>query len=163
MMGVSGSGKSTVARLLAERLGWDFAEGDAMHPAANVEKMAAGVPLDDADRWPWLRVVADWISSHTSSGQPGVITCSALKRSYRDLLRGPDVVFVHLVGAADVLGHRMESRPGHFMPASLLESQLATLEPLGDDERHLLVDSGHTPDQEVDEIVDALGLVPSVV
>lgn len=160
MMGVSGSGKSTVAALLARRLGWDFEEGDSLHPEANVAKMAEGVPLDDSDRWPWLERVAGWIQAHTDAGRPGVITCSALKHSYRDLLRGSDVVFVHLITATNELAHRVEHRPGHYMPASLLDSQLATLEPLGDDERHLLVDAGHTPDEEVDEIVDRLGLVP---
>lgn len=158
IMGVSGSGKSTVAELVAARLGWDFQEGDALHPEANVDKMSQGVPLDDDDRWPWLEKVAEWIREHTRQGRPGVITCSALKKSYRDVLRGPDVVFVHLVSAPAVLGARMTHRPGHFMPTSLLDSQLATLEPLADDERRLVVDAGRAPEQEVDEIVDRLTL-----
>nr|WP_082764023.1 gluconokinase [Frondihabitans sp. PAMC 28766] len=157
-MGVSGSGKTTVAELLASRLGWDFAEGDRLHPEANVAKMAAGIPLDDADRWPWLDAIASWIRTHTDAGQPGVITCSALKRAYRDVLRGPNVVFVHLVAAADLLAVRVAQRPGHFMPASLLGSQLALLEPLGPDERQVVIDTGRPASVEVDEIVARLHL-----
>lgn len=158
VMGVSGVGKSTVAALLSKRLGWDFAEGDTMHPTANVEKMASGLPLDDSDRWPWLDIVADWIRVHTDAGQPGIITCSALKRVYRDVLRGPDVVFVHLAGPTELIGERIEARTDHFMPPALLRSQVATLEPLGSDERHLVIDAGRTPEAEVEQIIDALGL-----
>lgn len=158
IMGVSGSGKSTIAEALAAQLGWDFAEGDALHPESNVEKMAAGIPLDDADRWPWLEKVASWIRAHTDAGRPGIITCSALKRVYRDVLRGPDVVFVHLRGDAELIGERITHRTGHFMPSTLLASQLATLEPLGDDERHIVVDAGRGPDLEVAYIVDRLEL-----
>jgi gluconokinase len=160
IMGVSGVGKSTVAALLAEKLGWEFAEGDVMHPTANVEKMAAGHPLDDADRWPWLEIVASWIREHTESGRPGIITCSALKRSYRDVLRGPDVVFVHLAGPTELIGSRIAERQGHFMPPVLLDSQLATLEPLGADERHLVIDAGRSPEVEAAEILAELGLAP---
>lgn len=161
IMGVSGSGKSTVAEALAHELGWDFAEGDAMHPESNVAKMAAGIPLDDDDRWPWLEKVATWIREHAESGRPGIVTCSALKHVYRDVLRGPDVVFVHLRGEAELIGERISHRKGHFMPSTLLASQLATLEPLGDDERHIVVDAGRAPDVEVADIVERLGLVPS--
>jgi len=158
IMGVSGVGKSTVAALLAERLGWDFAEGDEMHPRANVAKMAAGHPLDDSDRWPWLATVASWIDDHTSAGRPGVVTCSALKRSYRDVLRGPHVVFVHLAGPTALIGSRIAGRQGHFMPPALLDSQLATLEPLGDDEAHIVVDAGNDVALEVEQIIQRLSL-----
>ncbi|MFJ4219132.1 gluconokinase [Curtobacterium luteum] len=159
-MGVSGSGKSTVAATVAERLGWDFAEGDAMHPQANVDKMHAGTPLTDEDRWPWLEVVAGWVREHLGSGTPGVVTCSALKRSYRDVLRAPGVVFVHVAGSADLIGGRMAQRTGHFMPTSLLASQLATLEVPGPDEAHITVAADRTPDEEADEVVERLGLTP---
>ncbi|NUU51823.1 MULTISPECIES: gluconokinase [Curtobacterium] len=157
-MGVSGSGKSTVAATVAERLGWDFAEGDAMHPQANVDKMHAGTPLTDEDRWPWLEVVGGWVREHLGSGTPGVVTCSALKRSYRDVLRAPGVVFVHVAGSADLIGGRMAQRTGHFMPTSLLASQLATLEVPGPDEAHITVAADRTPDEEADEVVERLGL-----
>ncbi|WP_144765391.1 gluconokinase [Curtobacterium sp. 9128] len=162
VMGVSGSGKSTVAAMVADRLGWDFAEGDAMHPPANVAKMHAGVPLDDEDRWPWLDVVAGWIREHLDAGTNGVVTCSALKRSYRDVLRAPGVVFVHVAGDTALIEDRMAARSGHFMPTSLLASQLATLEPPQDDEAHITVDAGGTPEHETDEIVERLGLIPEV-
>jgi gluconokinase len=158
VMGVSGSGKSTVARLLAERLGWDLQEGDDLHPPANVAKMSAGIPLTDDDRWPWLRLVAQWIDAHRSDGTHGVITCSALKRSYRDRLARPDVEFVHLTVDPDVVANRMEHRAGHFMPASLLDSQLATLEPLQPDERGIVVSAAGAPEAEVDSIIARLGL-----
>ena len=125
VMGVSGCGKSTVGAALAAALGLPFREGDALHPPANVAKMAAGVPLDDADRWPWLDRVA------AALGEGGIVSCSALKRSYRDRLRagaGRPLAFVFLHGSPEVLAERMATRTGHFMPASLLASQLATLE-----------------------------------
>jgi len=136
VMGVSGSGKTTVAHALVARLGWVFAEGDEFHPSSNVEKMRAGHPLDDDDRWPWLRAIAAWIGEHEQAGTSAVVTYSALKRSYRDLLRaGHDSVwFVHLTVSSAVLADRLQHRQGHYMPASLLESQLAALEPLGADE-----------------------------
>src|SRR5580698_10478573 len=135
-MGVSGTGKSTIARLLAEDLGWASAEGDDFHSAANVAKMHAGHPLTDEDRLPWLKAIADWIGVREAAGDGGVVTCSALKRSYRDLLRAghPDVRFICLIGSHDLLEQRLEHRAGHFMPASLLDSQLDTLEPLQPDE-----------------------------
>lgn len=158
VMGVSGSGKSTVAGVLAGRLGWDLAEGDDMHPEANVEKMRAGQPLSDDDRWPWLETVASWIQEHTLAGTPGIITCSALKRIYRDVLRGNHVVFIHLVGSRDQIGRRMATRHGHFMPAGLLDSQIATLEPPGPDENVLVVDVGRRPALEAADIIAKLGL-----
>ncbi|MCJ1713740.1 gluconokinase [Curtobacterium sp. VKM Ac-2922] len=161
VMGVSGSGKSTVAAMVAERLGWDFAEGDAMHPPANVAKMQAGTPLDDDDRWPWLDVVAAWIRDHLASGTHGVVTCSALKRSYRDVLRAPGVVFVHVAGDGTLIEDRMSARSGHFMPTSLLASQLATLEPPQPDEAHVTIAADRTPEAECDEVVERLGLDPT--
>jgi len=115
VMGVSGSGKSTVAGILAGQLGWDLEEGDDLHPAANVAKMDSGQPLTDDDRWPWLDTVAAWITDHTTAGIPGIITCSALKRGYRDRMRGPNVVFVHLAGSKDQIGRRLAARSDHFM------------------------------------------------
>ncbi|MFB9648133.1 gluconokinase [Curtobacterium pusillum] len=157
-MGVSGSGKSTVAAMVAEQLGWDFAEGDAMHPQANVDKMHAGTPLTDEDRWPWLDVIAAWIRSHLDAGTPGVVTCSALKRSYRDVLRAPGVVFVHVAGSGDLIEDRMSQRTGHYMPTSLLASQLATLEPPQPDEAHVTIAADRTPEQESAEVVERLAL-----
>ncbi len=130
-MGVSGCGKSTVGKLLAEALGGDFAEGDAFHPAANVAKMAAGNPLDDDDRGPWLGAMAAAIADWNRKGRPTVLSCSALKRRYRETLRGtvPDVVFVHLAGMRETIAARLAARRDHYMPAGLLDSQFAALEP----------------------------------
>jgi gluconokinase len=161
VMGVSGSGKSTVAALVAEALGWDFAEGDAMHPPENVAKMHAGTPLDDADRWPWLGTIAAWIDERLADGRNGVVTCSALKRSYRDVLRAPGVVFVHVVGADALIEGRMSARTGHFMPSTLLASQLATLEPPQADEPHVTIAADRTPEEERDEVLTLLGLAPA--
>ena len=159
-MGVSGSGKSTVAGILAGQLGWDLEEGDDLHPPANVEKMAAGTPLTDDDRWPWLERVADWISDHTRAGLPGIITCSALKRIYRDRMRGDHVVFVHLTGSKDTISHRIAARTDHFMPTTLLDSQIATLEPPGPDENVLVIDIGRRPADEAGEVITRLELHP---
>lgn len=136
LMGVSGSGKSTVMAELAKRLGWPTAEGDAFHSEENVAKMAAGHALTDEDRWPWLRAIAAWIGERESAGENGLVTCSALRRVYRDLLRDghPSVAFVCLTAPAEVLAERIEDRHGHYMPVSLLRSQLDTLEPLSPDE-----------------------------
>jgi gluconokinase len=136
VMGVSGSGKTSVAVELTRQLGWDYIEGDDLHPEANVAKMAGGIPLDDGDRWPWLQRIAEVIGEHEAAGSSVVITCSALKRSYRDLLREghPSVWFAHVQASPEVLAERLANRQGHYMPPSLLDSQLATLEPLGDDE-----------------------------
>lgn len=158
LMGVSGSGKSTVAWLLVNRLGWDFAEGDDMHPWANRHKMAAGHPLTDEDRWPWLDRIAAWIHQHLDEGRRGIVTSSALKRVYRDRLRAPGVVFVHLTGSQKLLVDRLKQRTGHFMPPSLLQSQLDTLEPPDDDEAALTVDISHEPDAITDEILRDLDL-----
>lgn len=178
LMGVSGCGKSTVAAMLSGRLGWPFAEGDDLHPRVNVEKMAAGQPLTDLDRWPWLLRVRDWIHGRIDAGQPGVITCSALRRSYRDVLRGqavdgsglaPDAdvaasagngveLFVYLRGSREVIGHRLATRHGHFMPSALLDSQFAALEEPGPDENQLTVDIGPEPAEIMQTIIDKLGL-----
>lgn len=135
VMGVSGSGKSTIAREVAAALGWDFLDGDDLHPPANIAKMAGGMPLDDADRWPWLAAIADWMARELAAGRRGVVACSALRRVYRDRLRqaGPGVCFVYLEVARDELVRRMRGRH-HFMPPALLDSQLATLEEPADDE-----------------------------
>jgi len=158
IMGVSGSGKSTVAGILAGQLGWDLEEGDDLHPPANVAKMHAGIPLTDEDRWPWLESVAAWIREHTAAGLPGIITCSALKRIYRDRMRGDHVVFVHLAGDKDVIERRLSARLDHFMPTTLLDSQIDTLEPPGSDENTLVVNLGRRPAELAAEIIDRLGL-----
>ena len=140
LMGVSGAGKSTVMAALAARLGWATAEADDFHSTANVEKMRAGVPLTDEDRWPWLASLAAWVgereAANGGAGENAIVTCSALRRSYRDLLRygHPSVLFVHLEAPAAMLDARLRSRPGHYMPPALLTSQLETLEPLAPDE-----------------------------
>lgn len=154
VMGVSGSGKSTIARMLAARTGWAFAEGDDFHPRSNVDKMAHGHPLTDSDRWPWLAKVAAWIDAQIAVGAGGVVTCSALKRTYRDLLRRPEVVFVHLTADRSILAQRVADRHGHFMPAALLDSQLADLELPGPDELVITVDVSGMPSEIVDGIVD---------
>jgi gluconokinase/shikimate kinase len=158
VMGVSGCGKSTIAGVLAGRLGWPIEEGDDLHPQANIDKMAHGHPLIDADRWPWLDRVADWIRAHTDAGEPGIITCSALKRSYRDVLRGVDVVFVYLHGSRELIAARLAARHGHFMPPTLLDSQLADLEEPGPDENAIRIEIGGTPAEQADRIIDRLGL-----
>ncbi|HJT93297.1 MAG TPA: gluconokinase [Mycobacterium sp.] len=150
VMGVSGSGKSTVGAALAQRLRVPFGDADDFHPPANIAKMTAGEPLDDDDRYPWLDAIGEWLADHHDGG---VMSCSALKRKYRDQLRRhwADIEFVHLSGTPEVIGKRQASRPGHFMPASLLQSQFATLEPLESDERGITIDV----DQNIDSIVDA--------
>lgn len=144
VMGVSGTGKTTVGRLLARQAGLGFAEGDEFHPARNVAKMAAGVPLEDADRWPWLDAIGAWAGGR--GGRGGVVAASALKRAYRDRLRSaaPGTVFVHLAGDRELIARRMAARAGHFMPVSLLDSQFAALEPLQPDEAGVtvVVDAG---------------------
>jgi gluconokinase len=160
VVGVSGSGKTTVAERLAQRLGCDVAEADAFHSAANVAKMSAGIPLDDEDRWPWLRAIAAWIREHDDAGKSAVITCSALKRKYRDLLRAasPRISFVHLSGAPEVIAAHMHARKGHFMPESLLPSQYATLEPLGPDEQGITVDVARPLEEVVEAALGVLAL-----
>ena len=154
LTGVSGSGKSTVMARMRERLDWPSAEADEFHPAPNVAKMSSGQPLSDDDRWPWLRALAAWIGAREAEGHNCLVTCSALKRSYRDLLRDghQTVRFVHLVAATDVLQRRMAQRRRHYMPSSLLDSQLETLEALQPDEPGIVVSSERPPDQIVDEI-----------
>ena len=148
VMGVSGSGKSTVGAALAQRLRVPYEDADDLHPPENVAKMSAGHALDDDDRYPWLEAVGGWLAEHPDGG---VMACSALKRRYRDQLRrhAPDLEFVLLEGTSEVIGRRQASRPGHFMPASLLASQFATLEPLETDEDGVVIDV----DQSVDAIV----------
>ena len=164
VMGVSGSGKSTVAKGLSTVLGWEFAEGDAFHPEANVSKMQSGTPLTDADRWPWLEAIGEWISGKEGRGESAVVTCSALRRVYRDLLRRdrPHVRFLHVTAESDVLLDRMEHRAGHYMPSSLLPSQLATLEPLEPDEPGVTVSGEGTEVEVLDRVLHALGLTRPV-
>jgi gluconokinase len=144
VMGVAGSGKTTVGQALAAELGVEYAEADAFHPASNIAKMSAGEPLGDADRRPWLHAIEGWIRAHQESG--GVVSSSALKRAYRTILRGQnDVWFLHLTGPADVIAERIRARSGHFMPGCLLDSQLADLEPLGPDEHGWTADLRRPP------------------
>jgi gluconokinase len=153
-MGVAGSGKTTIGEKLAERLGWTYEDGDRFHPKANVEKMSAGQPLTDEDRWPWLQAIADEIDEVCSCGGHVVISCSALKRAYRDVLvhgRG-DVRIVYLDGTQDLIAHRLAARKGHFMPPTLLESQLKTLQPPGPEENPVTV----SIDAPIEEIVDEI-------
>ena len=165
IMGVSGSGKTTVATRLAEILNWPLAEGDALHPAGNIAKMQAGQPLTDADRGPWLEKVREWVQACLDAGHGGVITCSALKRAYRQQIarRGAGVTFVHLSGARDVIASRLRQRAGHFMPPALLDSQFAALEVPADDEPVLRVDVGASPAAIAAYIVQQLGLVSAPV
>jgi gluconokinase len=158
MMGVSGSGKTTVAALLSAALGWQFQEGDDLHPPANVEKMRSGTPLTDADRLPWLRTIAAEIDRWREQGASGVVTCSALKRAYRDIIIGSrrEVQLVYLKGSFDLIRSRLAARHEHFMPAALLESQFATLEEPTPDEHPIVVDVGGKPADLAVEIVRRL-------
>ena len=154
VMGVSGSGKSTVGAALAQRLRVPFADADDFHPAANIAKMTAGHALDDHDREPWLEAIGRWLAGHREQG--GVMSCSALKRAYRDTLREhvPDLELLHLHGTREVIARRQASRPGHFMPASLMTSQFQTLEPLAADEHGVVIDVDQSIDAIVDEYVE---------
>jgi gluconokinase len=155
VMGVAGSGKTTVGRLLAARLGVPYAEADDFHPPANIAKMAAGRPLSDADRAPWLAAIAGWMSVHAESG--GVVTCSALKRVYRDrLCAAAPAWFLHLAGDRRLITSRVGTRTDHFMPAALVDSQFAALEPLGGDEPGLVVDAARSPKDIVESVRAAL-------
>jgi gluconokinase/6-phosphogluconolactonase len=160
IMGVSGSGKTTVAKLLVAKLGWQFQEGDDLHPPENVEKMKSGTPLTDVDRIPWLRRIAQKIEEWRARGISGVLTCSALKRSYRDIIIGdrPEVRLVYLKGSPDLIRQRLARRHGHFMPPTLLDSQFATLEEPSPDENPIVVDIGRPPEEIAAEIADRLGV-----
>jgi gluconokinase len=149
VMGVTGSGKTTVGMLLAERLGVAYAEADSFHPPANLTKMAAGQALDDDDRYPWLGAVADWIRDRNRTGQGGVVSCSALKARYRDQLRQADtrVWFLHLAADQGLITRRVAGRRGHFMPVSLVDSQFETLEPLQPDEAGAVFDASSPPEE----------------
>lgn len=142
LMGVSGTGKTSVAQALHQKYGWPYAEGDAFHPPENIAKMQAGAPLTDADRAPWLASIATWMTEQSVKGHNTLVTCSSLKRAYRDILRAAqgDVLFIHLTGEQELLAQRMNARQGHFMPASLLTSQFATLEQLNSDEAGTVID-----------------------
>ncbi|HEU4826411.1 MAG TPA: ribose-5-phosphate isomerase RpiA [Dongiaceae bacterium] len=159
IMGVSGSGKTTIAEDLVARLGWPFKEGDELHPEANVAKMHAGIPLTDDDRQPWLEAVASWIDHQRAKKQPGIITCSALKRFYRQIVIGdrPEARLVYLRGGRDLIAKRLSGRHGHFMPASLLQSQFDTLDEPGPEEDPLIVDIGPPAGQIAETIIRLLG------
>lgn len=157
--GVAGSGKTTVGQLLAARLGWVFADADQFHPAANIAKMRAQVPLTDADRWPWLRAIVAWMDERAAAGESAVVACSALKRSYRELLlSAPAARMVFLIVPHDADEARLSSRPGHFFPKQLLDSQFADLELPGPPEPVLLVATTATAEQTTDEVIRQLGL-----
>lgn len=158
VMGVSGSGKTTIGALIADELGVPFTDGDGLHPIENVRKMAAGTPLTDEDRWPWLRRVGEHLAAAGTSGTGLVVACSALKRAYRDavLAEAPGTVFVHLAGTVEVLQERMEGRSDHFMPPSLLRSQLATLEPLASDEPGFALDIAQPVDDLVRQAIEGI-------
>jgi gluconokinase/shikimate kinase len=159
-MGVSGCGKTAVAGILAAHLGWPFQEGDALHPQSNIDKMTAGQALDDADRRQWLAAVAEWIEGRLDAGENGIITCSALKRSYREVInrRGSGVLFVYLAGSRATIAPRLAARQGHFMPSSLLDSQFADLEEPAPDEPHIRMEIGPPPTVIAQGIVNDLGL-----
>jgi gluconokinase len=160
VMGVSGSGKTTLARGISDRMGWEFQEGDDLHPRANVEKMAAGTPLTDEDRWPWLEAIGRWIDEHADRGDSAVVTCSALRRVYRDLLSDgrPGVRFLHVTADPELIRRRVEERRGHYMPPSLLPSQLKTLEPLAPDEPGVTVSAEGEPSEVLANALRRLGL-----
>jgi gluconokinase len=162
VMGVAGCGKTTVAKGIASSMHWQFAEGDDFHPEANVAKMQSGIPLTDEDRWPWLRLLGDWMSEQQDAGACAVVTCSALRRVYRDLLREnrPAVRFCHVTAPEGTIQDRLDHRKGHYMPASLLASQLATLEPLEADEPGVTVSGDGTEADVLSRALDALGLTP---
>jgi gluconokinase len=158
VMGVSGSGKTTVGVALAKRLGWPFVDGDALHPPANVAKMAAGMPLTDDDRWPWLHAIAAWLDERRAAGESGVVACSALRRRYRDVLRlnRPAMRVVYLKGSPELIAERLRTRQGHFFPAKLLADQLAALEEPEPDERPIVVGIESPPTEIVDRVAAEL-------
>ncbi len=158
VMGVSGSGKTTIAAMLAGRLGWEYEDADDFHPPANVRKMHGGTPLTDEDRWPWLETMAAWIDATRAVGRHGVLACSALKRSYRQVLLGDrrDVRLIYLRGDKTLIAGRQAARHNHFMPSTLIDSQFATLEEPGDDEHPMTVSVIPTPPSIVDSIAKAI-------
>ncbi len=163
VMGVSGSGKTTVGAMLAGKLNWAYAEADDFHPPANVAKMRAGMPLSDEDRRPWLQSIGAWIDVRAAAGEPAVVTCSALKRGYRDVLREgrPQVRLIYLAADKELIARRLAARHGHFFPASLLESQFRDLEPPQPDEHPLTVDADAAPAKIATTIVARLGITPT--
>jgi carbohydrate kinase (thermoresistant glucokinase family) len=164
VMGVSGSGKSTIAAMLAHRLHWLYEDGDWFHPKKNIEKMHHGEPLNDEDRWPWLHAIADWIDATRRSGNHGIVACSALKRAYRDILIGErqDVRLVYLKGDQDLIAQRVAARADHFMPPKLLDSQFAALEEPKPDERPITVSVAPHPREIVETIVGKLNIDEAV-
>ncbi len=158
VMGVSGSGKTTIAALLAGRLGWEYEDGDDFHPPENVAKMHGGTPLTDEDRWPWLDAIAAWIDATRSAGRHGIVACSALRRAYRDVLVGarPDVRLVYLQGDKQMIATRQAARLNHYMPATLVDSQFAALEEPGPDECPIVVSVAPRPREIVQAIVAQL-------
>jgi len=162
LMGVSGSGKSTIGAALSRRLGWPFRDADSFHPPANIAKMSSGLPLNDDDRWPWLAAIAHWIDARCAAGTPGIVSCSALKRAYRSRIVGgrESVRLVYLNGDMGLIAQRLQARRDHFMPPSLLESQFAALEEPGTDEQPLVVSIALSPQRVVDTIIERLRLAP---
>jgi len=162
LMGVSGSGKSTIGGALSRRLGWPFRDADSFHPPANIAKMSSGLPLNDDDRWPWLAAIAQWIDARCAAGTPGIVSCSALKRAYRSRIAGgrESVRLVYLNGDMGLIAQRLQARRDHFMPPSLLESQFAALEEPGTDEQPLVVSIALSPQRVVDTIIERLRLAP---
>jgi carbohydrate kinase (thermoresistant glucokinase family) len=160
LMGVSGAGKSTAGNALSSRLGWPFRDADSFHPPANIVKMSRGTPLSDEDRWPWLAAIAHWIDARCAAGEPGIVSCSALKRTYRSRIVGTrkDVRLVYLKGDAALIRRRLNARKHHFMPASLLESQFATLEEPGADEQPVVVSIAMSPLRVADAVIERLRL-----
>lgn len=164
VMGVSGCGKSTIAAMLAHRLGWVYEDGDWFHPKSNIEKMHHGEPLDDADRWPWLYSIAEWIDATRKTGNHGIVACSALKHAYRNILIGDrrDVRLVFLQGDRDLIARRIAMRADHFMPTDLLDSQFKALEPPKEDEQPITVSIVPHPREIVETIVQKLGMNATV-
>ncbi|WEV65229.1 gluconokinase [Bifidobacterium sp. ESL0764] len=157
VMGVAGCGKTTVAEAVRDRLGFVMAEGDDFHPKANVDKMSHGIPLTDEDRWPWLETISQWMTDQDRQGNSTVVSCSALKKAYREVLhKHVDVLFVHLAGSQELIGGRLAKRTGHYMPPSLLPSQFADLEPLEADENGVTVSVEGDPAMVEDRAIEAI-------